>query len=80
MDSRRQSALVVLVVGALLLLVSALAEPLGIGAGGGVGWKQVVGMIVGALGLAVGVLMLIQAQRTEPRDLQVAREERPPPT
>jgi hypothetical protein len=53
MDRRRMGYLAV-AIGAVLLVVSAAADPLGIGEGGGFGWKQVVGVIVGAAIAAAG--------------------------
>jgi len=47
--------------GALLLVLSALAEPLGIGNGDGFGLKQIAGVIVGAA--AVGLGLLLYARR-----------------
>jgi hypothetical protein len=45
-------------VGVVVLAASALADPLGIGEGSGVGWKQVVGVVVGALVAAWGAVVL----------------------
>jgi hypothetical protein len=42
----------------VVLAASALADPLGIGEGSGVGWKQVVGVVVGALVAAWGAVVL----------------------
>jgi hypothetical protein len=38
--------------------VSALADPIGVGEGGGFGWKQAVGVVVGAVLVAVGGWLL----------------------
>ena len=51
---RRQAGYVLLALGAALVVVSALADPLGIGEGGGFGWKQTVGVIAGVVVGAVG--------------------------
>jgi hypothetical protein len=51
---RRWKGYALAAVGALLVVVSALADPLGIGEGGGFGWKQTVGVVVGALLFVVG--------------------------
>ena len=40
--------------GAVLVVVSALADSLGLGEGGGFGWKQTVGVVVGAVLALVG--------------------------
>jgi hypothetical protein len=45
-------------VGVVVLAASALADPIGIGEGSGVGWKQVVGVVVGALVAAWGAVVL----------------------
>ena len=45
-----------IVVGALLVLVSALAEPIGLGRGNGFGSRQLAGIIIGASLLLVGLL------------------------
>jgi hypothetical protein len=50
--TQRSSALVILVVGVLLALVSLFADPLGIGGEPGFGYKQTAGLVVG-LALAV---------------------------
>ena len=61
MDRKRLGwALVAL--GAALVVVSALADPLGVGEGGGVGWKQITGVVVGAAVALVGSA-LVYVQR-----------------
>jgi hypothetical protein len=56
MMDRRLLGWALVAVGAVLVLVSALADPLEIGAeGSDVGWKQIVGVIVGAAVAAVGL-------------------------
>ena len=60
---RRQMGYAIAAVGALLVVVSALADQLGIGEGD-FGWKQVVGVIVGAV-LVAGAGWLLYGQGTE---------------
>ena len=55
---RRQLAYLIAAVGALLVVVSALADPIGIGEGGGFGWKQAAGIVVGGVLIAVGGWLL----------------------
>jgi hypothetical protein len=55
---RKQLGWAAAAVGALLVAVSSLADPLGIGEGGGFGWKQTVGTIAGAVLAAVGLWLL----------------------
>ena len=45
---------VALIVGVLVVVLSALADPLGLGQSPGFGWKQTVGVIVGLLSLLFG--------------------------
>jgi hypothetical protein len=47
-----------LVVGVVLLLISATADSLGIGGASGIGWKQVAGIVVGVAFVALGVVRL----------------------
>jgi hypothetical protein len=53
---------VVTVAGLALLLLSALADPIGVGEGGGFGWKQTTGVIVGAVVVVVGLALLYVRQ------------------
>jgi hypothetical protein len=66
---RRLTGGIVLAIGAVLLLVSALAEPIGYGDGGGFGWKQITGVIIGALAMAFG-LAVMYVQRGKTKALQ----------
>ncbi len=53
---------VALIVGVLVVVLSALADPLGLGRSPGFGWKQTVGVIVGLLSLLFGVRWRRQAR------------------
>jgi hypothetical protein len=53
--AKRGSALVILVVGVLLALVSLFADALGVGGQPGFGWKQTVGLAVGVALVALGL-------------------------
>ena len=59
---RKRLGWAIAALGAVLVAVSALADPLGLGEGGGVGWKQITGIVVGAAVVLVGVV-LVYAQR-----------------
>ena len=50
--------LVLVAVGVVLFVISAFAEPLGLGDDDGVGWKQVTGMIVGGVVVAAGLVLM----------------------
>jgi hypothetical protein len=53
--AQRGSALIVLVVGVLLALVSLFADALGVGGQPGFGWKQTVGLVIGLALVAYGL-------------------------
>ena len=62
---RRFVAWVVVAVGAVLLVLSALADSLGIGAEDGLGWKQTTGVVVGAAVLVGGLAWMYVPRRGE---------------
>jgi hypothetical protein len=66
--TRQVAGLVLVVLGIALALVSGLASTLGIGAGG-FGWKQIVGVIVGAALALTGAGLALASARTSPRRL-----------
>ena len=43
--------------GVLLVLISSFADPLGLGPFPGLGWKQTLGVIIGALLIAAGLYL-----------------------
>lgn len=51
-------AVVILVVGVLLFLVSLMADTVGIGEGTGIGWKQITGAVIGVVIAAAGMMQL----------------------
>lgn len=51
-------AVVVLVVGVLVFLVSLTADVTGIGEGGAIGWKQILGAVIGVVVAAIGMVQL----------------------
>jgi hypothetical protein len=61
--SKKTVAMVLLVVGVLLFLISAAADSLGIGGYPGIGMKQVAGIVVGVVLAAIGMVRL-RAGRT----------------
>ena len=61
MSQARILAIAFIVVGALLVLVSVLADAIGFGAPGSTfGWKQLLGTVLGAIILVAGVILLRQ--------------------
>jgi hypothetical protein len=61
-----RSVLVVGAVGLALVLLSALADPLGIGGSDEFGWKQWVGIGVGAALVVAAVALNARASRSRP--------------
>lgn len=53
-------AAVLLVIGALVIIASLLADPLNIGGGLGFGWKQLIGVVIGLVLALLGGSWLIQ--------------------
>lgn len=49
---------IVVAVGVVLLVISALADPIGLGEGDGFGWKQWAGVIIGAALAVVGLALM----------------------
>ena len=66
---RKLAGGIVVAVGAVLLVLSALADQIGIGEEGGVGWKQAAGVIIGGVVIAIG-LALIYVRRGEAKATQ----------
>jgi hypothetical protein len=60
--SKKAQGVVLLVVGVLLFLMSLAADPLGVGAAPGLGWKQIVGAVVGVV--LAGAGMTLQRKTT----------------
>jgi len=67
---------VVAVAGAVLLVVSVLADPIGVGGTDEFGWKQVAGAIVGGVVLVagVGLMYLPRSDEVEPGDERGAED------
>jgi hypothetical protein len=55
---------IVIAVGVVLLVLSALADQIGVGDDGGFGWKQATGVIVGGVLIVIG-LALVYVRRGE---------------
>ena len=54
----RALAVSLLVAGVLLFLFSLTADTIGIGEGTGVGWKQIIGAVIGVVIAAIGIVRL----------------------
>ena len=63
--SQRAWGALIAAAGVVLLVISAFADPLGIGGTDDFGWKQLVGVIVGAVALVGGIGLVYVPQRGE---------------
>ena len=63
--STRAWGAVIAAAGAVLLVVSVFADPIGIGGTDEFGWKQIAGAIVGGVALVGGVGLMYLPQRAE---------------
>ena len=60
MGGKKTAGIILLVVGAVILLLSLISEVLGIGSSPGYGRQQIVGIIVGVIMGAVGVVLTVK--------------------
>jgi hypothetical protein len=66
MTNIKVAAIALMVVGIVLLLVSASADILGLGASPGeFGYRQIAGVLVGGIGVAVGAVLYWRSSRQE---------------
>jgi hypothetical protein len=71
MSQSRVLAIVFIVVGALLALVSAFADFIGLGApGSSFGWKQLLGTVLGIIALVAGIVLLRQPDEYEDEEYE----------
>jgi uncharacterized membrane protein len=56
----------VIAIGVIVVVVSVLADPIGIGSEDTFGWRQIVGVIVGAGIAAIGIAMAWRAENPRP--------------
>jgi hypothetical protein len=61
----RSGGLILAAAGAVLLVLSLFADPIGVGGADEFGWKQVAGVIVGAVALLAGVVLMYLPRRGE---------------
>lgn len=52
--------IVLLALGVLVVLVSVLADPIGLGGSTGFGFKQIVGTVAGAIAAIVGLILVLR--------------------
>lgn len=79
MSQGRVLALIFILVGLLLGLVSAFADQVGLGAmGSGFGWKQLLGLVVGVILVVVGIVLFRQDDTEYDDDEEIEDEEGAP--
>jgi hypothetical protein len=59
--SRKTWGIILIVVGVLLALLSALADVIGVGGTPGMGFAQIAGLVVGIAGVVVGIYLMVAA-------------------
>lgn len=76
MSQGRILALIFIVVGLLLGLVSAFADQVGLGAvSSGFGWKQLLGLVVGVILAVVGIVLFRQDDTEYDEEDEIDEEE-----
>ena len=60
MGGKKTAGIVLLVVGIVVLLLSLLADLIGIGGGGAFGYRQIAGTVVGAVVTVVGLVLTLK--------------------
>ena len=60
MEAKRTAGIVLLMVGIVILILSLTADLIGIGSNPGVGPYQIIGIIVGAIGIVVGLILTLR--------------------
>jgi hypothetical protein len=62
--SRRSLGFVVTAVGVIVVVVAALADPIGIGgAEDTFGWKQIVGVVIGTVVTVAGIVLAVRGEK-----------------
>lgn len=64
----------VLIIGLALLVVSIVADSLGLGNEPGLGWKQIVGLVVAVAIIVFGILALVRPERDDTDEGRTAEE------
>ena len=62
MGPKKIVGIICLIVGIIVLILSLIADPVGIGGAVGFGWKQIVGAIVGIIFGIVGLILSFRKQ------------------
>ena len=64
MGAKKTLGIICLIVGIIGLILSLIADPIGIGGSLGFGWKQIVGTVVGVILGIVGLILSLKKQRS----------------
>ena len=60
MKNKKTIGILMIVIGIALLIISLLADTLGLGGAAGFGWKQILGSVVGAIAVVAGLILAIK--------------------
>ena len=58
--SQRTIGIVLLIIGLVLAALSLTADMIGLGEGGGFGYKQIAGLMVGVAGIIAGLVFIVR--------------------
>ncbi len=60
MKNKKLTSILMIVIGIALLIISLLADMIGLGGAVGFGWKQIVGTVVGAAAVVAGLVVIFK--------------------
>ena len=60
MKNKKIIGILMIVIGIALLIISLLADTLGLGGAVGFGWKQILGSVVGAAAVVAGLVLTLK--------------------
>ena len=58
--NQRSFGIILLIIGLVLAAISLTADLIGLGEGGGLGYKQIAGLVVGVGGIIAGLILLLR--------------------
>jgi len=58
--NQRTIGIILLIIGLVLAALSLAADLIGLGEGGGFGYKQIAGLVVGVAGIIAGIIFIIR--------------------
>ena len=62
--NQRTIGIILLIIGLILAVLSLTADLIGLGEGGGLGYKQITGLVVGVAGIIAGLIFIVRESGT----------------